>query len=49
MELVATEEAGTQSRRQIRPIAPRAHQTVQPALRRLDMGKARIGTLLQHR
>src|ERR1700680_1780572 len=36
--LVATEEAGTQARRQIRPIAPRAHKTVQPAL-----GQMRIG------
>ncbi len=31
-KLVATEEAGTQTRWQIGPKTPRTHQTVQPAL-----------------
>ena len=42
--LVATEEAGTQARRQIRPIAPWTHQAVQPAL-----GQMRIGSVAEHR
>jgi len=43
-ELVATEEVGTQVRRQIGAIPPRTDQAVQPAL-----GHARIGDPLQHR
>jgi len=42
--LVATEETGTKTGRQIRAIAPWAHQAVQPAL-----GQMRIGNVAQHR
>ena len=42
--LVATEEAGAKARRQNSPIAPRAHEAVQPAL-----GQMRIGFVPQHR
>jgi hypothetical protein len=51
-ELIATEETGTQTGRQIGPIAPRAHQRMQPALGRLGVGRCtremRIGILAQH-
>jgi hypothetical protein len=48
-KLVATEEAGTQSRWQIGPITPRTHQAVQPALGPVRLGKTRIGIHAQHR
>jgi len=41
--LVATEQAGAKTGRQIGPIAPRAHKAVQPAL-----GQMRFGTVAQH-
>ncbi len=41
--LVATEETGTKTGRQIRAIAPRADEAVQPAL-----GQMRIGSVAQH-
>ena len=43
-ELIATEEVGTEPRRQIGAIAARAYQAVQPALRQM-----RVGILAQHR
>jgi hypothetical protein len=48
-KLVATEEAGAQARRQIRPIAPRTHQAVQPALGQMRIGQMRIGFVAHHR
>ena len=51
-KLVATEQAGTQSRRQVRPIPPRTNQAMQPALGPGRVGRirqTRIGILAQHR
>src|ERR1700758_4273189 len=48
MDLVATEQAGTQARRQIGPIPPRTNQTIQPALGRWCVRKMRIGIVAQH-
>src|SRR5579863_8057145 len=44
-ELVATEEARTQARRQVGSIAPGTDQAVQPALGRFRTTRIRIGAL----
>ena len=48
-KLVATEQARTQTRRQIGAIPPRTDQAVEPALRGLRVRKRRIGIAVQHR
>jgi hypothetical protein len=48
-KLIATEQAGTQTRRQFGAIPPRTHQAVEPAFRGLGVGRSRIGVAVQHR
>ena len=47
--LVATEETGAQTGWQIRTIAPRTQQAVQPALGQMRIGLVRSGNVAQHR